>query len=347
MISDSEIARRLHELADAGGPWDDPLPAIRRRAVNADGADAAGANGASNVLQLPMRADESASDPDSESPISGTRGIGGLMSGSEPTATADDPGGEDDDSATGWDAKVLRPDRRRFGWKVPAAAAAVVAGISGIVGLARLIPASDSTKSSSSADSSFMTSAGGAQVNPTSAAASSAAAAASPAAGSGSAGSASASVAGSAAASSRTGASRVPGFAALSCSPYVRRIGTVKLTAPAQVRAGSKLSVAVSVAANLRRPAGEVEIYVVDARSDAVVGALRGSVSSVTRSPVGLRGTLQRWSCADGIAPSRSSAIGRALPPGSYRLVAVLLPADGAAPVVSSPVPIHILSASK
>lgn len=350
MISDSEIARRLHELAEAGGPWDDPLPAIRRRAANTDGADAAGANGASNVLQLPMRSNGPASEPGSESPTSGRPGTGG-RSASKPTATADDAGGENDDSATGWDAKVLRPDRRRFGWKVPAAAAAVVAGISGVVGLARLMPGSDSSKSASTSGSSFTISASGAQRNPTSAAASSAASA-------GAAGGSAASSAGGGAvpAATSTSAASRAGYAPLSCSSSVRHTSAVRVRAPAQVRAGSRLSAAVSIGANLRRQGIHVEIYVVGARSNAVVGALRGtlggSVSSATRSPAtrsaaALRGTLRRWSCADGNAPSRSSVPGRPLPAGLYRLVAVLLPADAATPVVSVPVPVHILSATK
>lgn len=325
MISDSEIARRLHELADAGGPWDDPLPAIRRRAAESDGPDAAGVNKASNVLHLPVRVAGSA-------PVPAAGSQQGAMGG-------------DDDSATGWDAKVLRPDRRRLGWKVPAAAAAVVAGLSGVVGLARLIPASDSMKSSSTADAGYSAAAGAAQRR-TEASVGGASAAAS--AGSTAGGSAAASAAASSAAppASTSAASR-SGYAGLTCSPAARHTATVTVVAPAQVRAGERVSAVVSVGANLRRPATGVEIYVVGARSDAVIGALRGSVSSVTRLPSTLRGTLQRWSCTDGIAPSRSSAVGRALPPGTYRLVAVLLPVDGTAPVVSSPVSIHILSAIK
>lgn len=354
MISDSEISRRLHDLADAGGPWDDPLPAIRRRAADPDGMGAEGAQGASNVFQLPVRADGStpaltSAAKSAETDVDAVGGPIADVTGDAVGHPAGDTGGGDDDSAAGWDAKVFRPDRRRFGWKVPAAAAAVVAGISGVVGLARLIPGPDSMKSASTADSGFQTSAGGAQRESTAAAAGSAEGSSAASAASSSA--ASSAGAGSAPAATSTAAASGAGYAGPSCSPSVRNTAAVTVTAPAQLRSGRHLSAAVFIGANLRQRGTDVEIYVVGARSEAVVGALRGTVgrsaSSATRSPVTLRGTLRRWSCADGNAPSRSSATGRALLPGSYRLVAVLVPADGSTPVAGVPVPIQILSATK
>lgn len=300
MISDIEIARRLHELADSAGPWDDPMPEIRRRA-----ADAVLEPG--NVLTLPGR----------------------LASVDDSADAADDA---DADDASSWDAKVIRPDLRRIGWKVPAAAAAVVLGISGIVGLAKLIPQSDSAKSSSTSADAYSAAgdAGGARAAGTQSQRPSAA----------SASSAAASTPSSAAASS-TASGR------LSCGPSVHD-AAVTLAAPAQVRAGGRAATVVSVGASLRLSGADLQVYVVGTGSDVVIGALRGTTATVTGSPsYPLSGTLRRWSCADGDAPSRLSAAARALPAGSYRLVAVLLPADGTMPVVSAPVPVRIRSAGR
>lgn len=122
----------------------------------------------------------------------------------------------------------------------------------------------------------------------------------------------------------------------------------VTLAAPAQVRAGGRAATVVSVGASLRSSGADLQIYVVGTGSDVVIGALRGTTATVTGAPsYPVSGTLRRWSCADGDAPSRSSAAARALPAGSYRLVAVLLPADGTMPVVSAPVPVRIRSAGR
>ena len=295
MISDSEISRRLHELADSGGPWDDPLPAVRR-SIAAPPVDVD-----ATVLELPLP--------------------GGRPDLSEP----------DED----WNAPVSDRDRRRFAWKVPAAAAAVVLVLGGIVGLARLLPQGDSAEKSSASAAAGQAPAGSG-LSGTSAAAG------------GSAGSPPTTT------SERTSHAGPPvavptRYAGFTCSPVARRVGTLKLRqVPDRVLGGTAANVTAQVTVSVAEPRPDIEVYVVGARTDAVIGALRAHQAlsaAATGGPASyaLVGRLGRWSCSDGNAPSHSTLPAPALPPGSYRLVAVLLPRGSAPAQISAPVPVRIV----
>ena len=304
MTAEPELTRRLHELADSVGGWDDPLTAIRRQAAAEVEAD-----GTANTARL-----ESVPTPTS-TPM--------------PTSTPVPTDADVDDDAE-WDALVRRPDRRRLSWKVPAAAAAAILGVSAIGTLARLLPSADSSsKTSGSALSSESSTEKAVAAAGTSA-------------------SRRGSTADSAHRNSR-GAS-VPGYADFSCAPLARRLASITLRAPAQVRSAARVTAVVTSPLVTVKDVN-VQVFVVNP-DNAVVGALRHTDTSKPhpmRGPNtdGLTGVLSRWSCADGGGPYRSTVPAQPLPVGPYRLVAVLVEPGASTAEVSAPVGVSIARTSR
>ena len=322
-----DLSRRLAELAESGGPWDDPLPEIRRRAENASAT-------------ARLTADPTSPQPDPMSPQPqtqteteplppATRAPAGPQPQSQsqprPSATRAPAGPSSVTRSSVTFTAAARSStatRRPHRWLPvghPATVGAAAAVVALVAGLGWLIHAGGPAPSEKSATQ----------------------------------GSAHVSGSAAGAAGARTSAGDSATTTAVSCV-WPDPTSAVILRAPARVRT----AVMTSVAVRLSGPALSIRSPLIVALSRGqVVGRLVSTFippgprsSSPPALSADLTGTLRRSTCAQALAARGSEALTSsprpALPPGRYQLVAVttMNPATmNPATMVSAPVTVTVV----
>ena len=311
MNAEPELTRRLHELADSVGGWDDPLPGIRQQAAAdvkpSNGHPGAGATaGWEPLVHRPYRRRPGwkVLAAAAAAAIVGIGGIGVLarLLPSWHTSKASTAAG----SVAGSTA-----DSIAVGGQAPASAAAGTAGVRSGGSQAPSVAAS------SVAASSVVTS---------SAAGATSAAGTSPPAGTTAAGPTSSPACLNLRSLPRSTATPQPR------SDSTPAAATAQLRAPAQVRVGSSFVVHIAIPSTMRATAPAVQVLAFSPRDGSIVGALRPAAgrAPVEVGSIAVTGSLQRWSCSTGADPSTPTVRPRsALPVGTYVLVATVTELNG------------------